>query len=63
MQRFPSTNSNIPTTAWFVAYGGPSTDPTEYTVAVEISEAGYGADASAPVARSVFEYLQKPPIG
>jgi penicillin-binding protein 2 len=57
-----STNTNIPTTAWFVAYGGPKSDPSEYTVAVEISEAGYGADASAPVARSIFDYLQQHPI-
>jgi penicillin-binding protein 2 len=57
-----SPNTNIPTTAWFVAYGGPNTDPSEYTVAVEISEAGYGAEAAAPVARSIFEYLQKHPM-
>lgn len=44
-------------TAWFVAFGGPKGSSTRYTVAVEIDQAGYGADAAAPVARQVVDYL------
>jgi penicillin-binding protein 2 len=58
-----STNPHVPTTAWFVAYAGPTSDPSKYTVAVEISQAGYGADASAPVVRSILAYLQQHPVG
>ena len=46
-------------TAWFVAFGGPKSSPARYVVAVEIDQAGYGADASAPVARQVFNYLYR----
>jgi len=46
-----------PPTSWFVAFGGPRNQTPEYTVAVEINQAGYGADASAPVVRSIFNYL------
>lgn len=46
-----------PPTSWFVAFGGPRGQAPEYAVAVEIDEAGYGAQASAPVVRQVFDYL------
>jgi penicillin-binding protein 2 len=46
-------------TALFVAFG-PATGDTgapQYCAAVIIPEAGYGADAAAPVVRAVFQYL------
>jgi penicillin-binding protein 2 len=53
-----SVGSSLQPTAWFVAFGGPRNNPSErYTVAVEIDQAGYGADAAAPVAADIFKYL------
>ncbi|MCU1489736.1 MAG: penicillin-binding protein 2 [Acidimicrobiaceae bacterium] len=52
-----SLTSTKQPTAWFVAFGGPKNSSTRYVVAVEIDQAGYGAAASAPVARSIFDYL------
>ncbi|MDA8290839.1 MAG: penicillin-binding transpeptidase domain-containing protein [Actinomycetota bacterium] len=46
-----------PPTSWFVAFGGPKGQSPRYAVAVEIAEAGYGAQASAPVVREVLDYL------
>ena len=48
-------------TSWFVAFG-PLPDP-QYVVAVVIDQGGYGADAAAPVARKVFDYLVGHPVG
>lgn len=44
-------------TSWFVAFGGPRNAPAKYVVAVEIDQGGYGASASAPVARQIINYL------
>jgi penicillin-binding protein 2 len=57
-----SANSNVEPTAWFVAFG-PTTGAPRYVVAVVIDQAGYGADAAAPVARKIFTYLSAHPIG
>jgi penicillin-binding protein 2 len=51
-----ATSTTAPT-AWFVAFGGPKNEKPQYVVAVEVDQAGYGADAAAPVARQVFDYL------
>jgi penicillin-binding protein 2 len=62
-----ATTSSVSTaapTALFVAFG-PATGATgapQYCAAVIIPEAGYGADAAAPVVRSVFEYLIAHPL-
>ncbi|HUY30451.1 MAG TPA: penicillin-binding transpeptidase domain-containing protein [Acidimicrobiales bacterium] len=48
---------NAPPTSWFVAFAGPRGQAPRYAVAVEIAQAGYGAQASAPVVRSVLDYL------
>ncbi len=53
----PTANLNTQPTSWFVAFGGPRGRAPRYVVAVEIDQAGYGADAAAPVARRVFDYL------
>ena len=50
-------------TSWFVSFGGPSSQKPKYVVAVEIDQGGFGASASAPVARQVFNYLEKHPVG
>ncbi|MGD0983715.1 MAG: penicillin-binding protein 2 [Acidimicrobiales bacterium] len=56
-----SSNTNVQPTAWFVAFG-PTSAP-RYVVAVVIDQAGYGAQAAAPVARQIFNYLTNNPIG
>jgi penicillin-binding protein 2 len=54
-----TADTNLPTpTAWFIGFGGPTGGATKYIVAVCINQAGFGATASAPVARTIFEYLQ-----
>ena len=47
----------IQPTSWFVAFGGPRNSPPKYVVAVEVDQGGYGAAASAPVVRKIFDYL------
>ena len=42
--------------SWFVAFG-PLPSP-KYVVAVVIAHGGYGASGSAPVVRSIFDYLR-----
>ena len=49
-----STN-HVEPNALFVAFG-PANAP-KYVVAVAIDQGGYGAQASAPIARKVFDYL------
>ncbi len=44
-------------TSWFVAFGGPRGQAPEYAVAIQVNQGGYGATASAPVAREIFDYL------
>jgi penicillin-binding protein 2 len=59
-----SSNPNAAPTALFVAFG-PATGNTgapQYCAAVVIPQAGYGADAAAPVVRSVFQYLIAHPL-
>jgi len=51
-----TSNQSVPT-SWFVAFGGPRSTGPEYAVAVQIDQGGYGANASAPIARKVFDYL------
>jgi len=54
-----TADTNQPTpTAWFIGFGGPTASASKYIVAVCINQAGFGAAASAPVARSIFDYLQ-----
>jgi penicillin-binding protein 2 len=50
---------NVAPVSWFVAFGGPRNGPPKYAVAVEIDKGGYGATASAPVVRQIFDYLYK----
>ena len=57
-----SSNANIQPTSWFVAFG-PTTSAPKYVVAVVIDQAGYGAAAAAPVARTIFSYLSAHPVG
>ena len=57
-----SSNSNVQPTSWFVGFG-PTTGTPSYVVAVVIDQAGYGAVASAPVARQIFTYLTAHPVG
>ncbi len=53
-----SVNPNVEPTSWFVGFGGPRDDPSQqYVVAVQVNQGGYGATASAPIARDVFDYL------
>jgi penicillin-binding protein 2 len=47
-------------TAWFVAWG-PTADP-QYVVVCVIDQAGYGAAASAPVVKTIFDYLSGHPV-
>jgi len=59
-----SSSPNAQPTALFVAFG-PATgafDAPQYCAAVIIPEAGYGADAAAPVVRDVFQYLIAHPV-
>jgi len=51
-----TTNEPQPT-SWFVAFGGPRDENAQYAVAVQVNQGGYGATASAPIAREVFDYL------
>ncbi|HXY45348.1 MAG TPA: penicillin-binding protein 2 [Acidimicrobiales bacterium] len=56
--------SSTNTTALFVAFG-PATGAVgapQYCAAVIIPDAGYGAEAAAPVVRQVFEYLMQYPV-
>jgi penicillin-binding protein 2 len=48
---------NCQPTSWFVGIGGPRGHTPRYVVAVEVNEGGFGAAASAPIARKVFDYL------
>ncbi len=50
------THTSQPT-AWFACFGGPKGQPPRYAVAVEVNQAGYGANGAAPVARAIFDYL------
>lgn len=54
-----TSNNTTQPVSWFVAFGGPRNRPTEYAVAVEVDQGGYGAAASAPVVRQIFNYLYK----
>lgn len=47
-------------TAWFVGFG-PTANP-QYVVVCVIDQAGYGAAASAPVVRTIFNYLASHPV-
>ncbi|HXA33087.1 MAG TPA: penicillin-binding transpeptidase domain-containing protein, partial [Acidimicrobiales bacterium] len=47
-------------TSWFVGFG-PNPNP-QYVVVSEINEGGYGAQASAPVVRKIFDYLAAHPV-
>lgn len=49
--------------SWFVAFGGPKGQPARYAFCVEIDQAGYGADAAAPVVRQLADYLMAHPLG
>jgi len=49
-------------TAWFVGFGGPAGKQPKYVVVIEVDQGGYGAEAAAPVARDVFNYLLAHPI-
>jgi penicillin-binding protein 2 len=55
-------NDTIPPTSWFVGFGGPRSSSTRYVVVVEINQAGFGAQASAPIARQIFNYLYAHPV-
>jgi penicillin-binding protein 2 len=61
-----STFGNRQPNGLFVAFGPCSSmcAPTEpkYVVAVIVDQAGYGAQTAAPVALSVFNYLNKHPV-
>jgi penicillin-binding protein 2 len=54
-----SVNGQEPT-SWFVGFG-PNPNP-QYVVVSEINEGGYGAQASAPVVRKIFDYLAAHPV-
>ncbi len=56
-----TTEAKKEPTAWFVGWG-PTADPT-YLVVCVIDQAGYGAAASAPVVRQIFDYLAANPVG
>jgi penicillin-binding protein 2 len=49
-------------TAWFVGFGGPAGEQPKYVVVIEVDQGGYGAEAAAPVAKEVFDYLLAHPI-
>jgi cell division protein FtsI/penicillin-binding protein 2 len=55
-------NASCQPTSWFASFGGPGGAGHRYVVVVEIDQGGYGAAASAPVARQVFDYLVKHPV-
>jgi penicillin-binding protein 2 len=48
-------------TSWFVAFG-PQPTPT-YLVLAVIGQGGYGANAAAPLVRTIFDYLLTNPVG
>ena len=54
-----SVNGQEPT-SWFVGFG-PNPN-LQYVVVSEINEGGYGAQASAPVVRKIFDYLAAHPV-
>jgi penicillin-binding protein 2 len=57
------TASNAPglePNSWFVAFG-PNPNP-QYLVLAVIDQGGYGAEAAAPLVRSIFNYLLANPI-
>lgn len=56
-----ATTPNAEPNSLFVAFA-PAPNP-QYVVAVVIDQGGYGAAASAPVARQVLDYLRTHPIG
>jgi penicillin-binding protein 2 len=47
--------------SWFVAFG-PNPNP-QYLVLAVIDQGGYGAQAAAPLVRSIFNYIYANPIG
>ena len=47
--------------SWFVAFG-PNPNP-QYVVLAVIDQGGYGAEAAAPLVRSIFNYIVANPIG
>jgi penicillin-binding protein 2 len=47
--------------SWFVAFG-PNPNP-QYVVLAVIDEGGYGAEAAAPLVRSIFDYILANEIG
>ena len=49
-------------TAWFIGFGGPAGGQPKYVVVIEVDQGGYGAQAAAPVARQIFNYLLAHPI-
>jgi penicillin-binding protein 2 len=48
-------------TAWFVSFG-PVPNP-RYVVLVVVSQGGYGAQAAAPAAKAIWQYLETNPVG
>jgi penicillin-binding protein 2 len=47
--------------SWFVAFG-PNPNP-QYVVLAVIDQGGYGAEAAAPLVRSIFDYIVANPVG
>jgi penicillin-binding protein 2 len=58
-----TVNDSKEPTSWFVGFGGPRGQPAKYVVCVEITQAGYGADAAAPVVRQIYNYLYSHGVG
>ena len=54
-----STTTRLPN-AWFVGFG-PVGGTTQYVVAVEVAQGGYGASAAAPAVANIFNYLYANP--
>ena len=50
--------------AWFVGFGPTNAAPgqPEYVVAVVVGQGGYGAQAAAPAAMNIFNYLYANPV-
>jgi penicillin-binding protein 2 len=46
-------------TAWFIGF----TTTPQYVVVCVIDQAGYGAQAAAPVVRTIYDYLATHPVG
>jgi penicillin-binding protein 2 len=67
-----TTSNNVQPNGLFVAFGPCSgaqqltgtcsPAQAQYVVAVIINQAGYGASTAAPVARSIFDYLNQHPV-